>query len=242
MPHQSDSGVTGAIKRPAAGSALKKSGLSATEVRALLYELKLRLMAGDDHETIRSLLGVTVGRYNELKRELYRQEQAEISGKTTEDVFLEYKWAQEARLRELDDAIKVIPENQPNALVGAIKAKSDIIDKILKTGQDLGVINKEPERKVVIQGHVIAQLNNNDLRKLIVQETNSLAGLLDKYGDADMDDNPIDAEGPSFTDQGKTGMNMAGPVKAASARASRVAVKRQKSSAVIDVETGDPVG
>lgn len=233
----SDSGVNGAIKRPAAGSALKKSGLTAAEVRALLYELKLHLMSGDKtDEEVQQLLGVSVGRYNELKRELYRQEQAELAGKTPEDVYLEYKWAQTARIKELDMAMSNIPENQPNALVGAIKAKSDIIDKILKTGQDLGIIAKEPERKIVIQGHVIAQMDNNALRKLIAQETNQLSEAIAKYGDTDMDGNPIsETPTPVFSEQSKSGMNMAGPTKAAAGRASRVAVKRTK---VIDVDPG----
>lgn len=232
MAHKGDSGTTGAIKRPAHNSALKKS-YSAAETRSLLAELKLRLMEGDSDELIAELLGVSTARYNELKKELYRQENAEISGKSTEDVFLEYKMAQQKCLRDLDDAMKAIPENQPNALVGAIKAKSEIIDKILKTGQDIGIITKEPERKLVLHGHVVAQLDNKELRKLIAQETNQLADALSKYGDTDMDGNPISEKtGPVFGDQGKTGMNMSGPVKAQAARASRQAVKRAK---VIDV-------
>jgi len=236
MATPGDSGTTGAIKRAAQGTALKKS-YSAAELRAVLYEMKLRLSDGSTDEEVMTLLGIsTVGKYNELKRELYRQESADVRQKSTEDVFLEYKWAQEKCMRDLDDAMKGIPENQPNALVGAIKAKSDIIDKILKTGQDIGVINKEPERKVVIQGHVIAQMSNNELRKLIAQETSSLADALAKYGDVDMDGNAIDdGDGPTFSAQEKTGMSMAGPAKAAAARASRQAVKRTK---VIDVDPG----
>jgi hypothetical protein len=236
MATPGDSGTTGAIKRAAQGTALKKN-YSASELRALLYEMKLRLAEGTTDEEVMTLLGIsTVGRYNELKRELYRQESADLVNKTTEDIFLEYKWAQEKCMRDLDDAMKGIPENQPNALVGAIKAKSDIIDKILKTGQDIGVINKEPEKKQIIHGHIIAQLSNQELRKLIAQETNSLADALSKYGDVDMDGNPILEESePTFSSQEKSGMSMAGPAKAAAGRASRQAVKRTK---VIDVDPG----
>lgn len=231
-----DSGTTGAIKRAAQGTQLKKT-YSAAELRSLLYELKLRLMEGSTDEEVMTLLGIsTVAKYNELKRELYRQESAELTNKTVEDVFLEYKWAQEKCMKDLDDAMRDIPENQPNALIGAIKAKSDIIDKILKTGQDIGVINKEPEKKVVIQGHVIAQLSNAELRQMIAQETNALAGALAKYGDVDMDGNSIDDTlAPTFGPQEKSGMNMSGPAKADAARKSRQAVKRTK---IIDVDPG----
>lgn len=199
--------------------------------------MKLRIYEGDTDEEIMTMLGIsTVGRYNELKRELYRQEAAEVTNKTVEDIFLEYKWAQEKCMRDLDDAMKGIPENQPNALIGAIKAKSDIIDKVLKTGQEIGVINKEPERKVIIHGHVVAQMDNNSLRKLIAQETNLLADAISKYGDTDMEGNPITEESaPTFKEQGKSGLRMAGPAKASAARESRKAVKRAK---VIDVDPG----
>ncbi len=232
MAHPSDSGTTGALKRPKQGSALKKA-YSAAEMRALLAELKLRLIAGDDDEDIRALLDVSVGRYNELKKELYRQEQAGLSLKTTEDVYLEYKWAQTKCIADLDAAIVEIPENQPNAKVGAIKARSDIIDKILRTGQDMGIISKEPERKLVIHGHVVAQMSNSELRAAIAKETNQLAGAIARHGDVDMDGNPIgEGSNPTFSSQEKSGMNISGPSKAAAARASRVSVKRQK---VIDV-------
>lgn len=235
MAHPGDSGTTGAIKRPAQGSALKKH-YTAAETRSLLYEMKLRLMEGDNDEEVMQLIGVTsVARYNELKRELYRQENAELQKKTTEDVYIEYMWNQQKCLKDLDDAIRGIPENQPNALIGAIRAKSEIHDKILKTGQDIGVIAKEPERKVVIHGHVIAQMDNVSLRKLIAQETNSLADAISKYGDVDMEGNPVNDSGPSFSSQEKSGQNTSGPAKASAARASRQAVKRTK---VIDVDPG----
>ncbi len=236
MATPGDSGTTGALKRAAQGTQLKKS-YTASELRTLLYEMKLRVMEGDSDEEIMTLLGVaTVAKYNELKRELYRQEASDLQTKSTEEVFLDYKWAQEKCMKDLDDAMSGIPENQPNALIGAIKAKSDIIDKILKTGQDIGVINKEPEKKVIIQGHIIAQMDNGTLRKLIAQETNMLADALTKYGDQDMDGNPISGDSePTFSPQIKSGQNLSGPAKASAARASRVAVKRTK---VIDVDPG----
>lgn len=231
----STSGVTGAIKRAANHSKLNKS-YSAAQLRSILAEMKLRLMEGDDDETIQELLGLTVARYNDLKKELYRREQATLAQKTTEDVYLEYKWSQEKCIADLDAALAGIPENQPNAAIGAIRAKSEIRDKILKVGQDTGLIAKTPERKLIIHGHVVAQMSDKELRKTIAQETQALGMAIAKYGDTDMDGNPIAMDGePQFTLQEKTGMNLSGPTKADAARKSRVAVKRSK---VIDVDPG----
>jgi hypothetical protein len=229
----SDQGTNGALMRPANGSRLSKS-YTVAQIRALLTELKLHLMSGEDDGTIQQTMGLTPGRYNELKKELYRQEKAAIQAKSTEDVYLEYVWNQTKCLQDLETLIPHIPEQQPNAVVGAIKARSEIHDKMLKVGQDMGIINKEPERKLVIHGHVVAQLDNNDLRRAIVQETNALALAIAKYGDRDIDGNPIVAPEPTFTPIERSGQNMAGPSKAAAARKSRHAVKRSK---VIDVDS-----
>lgn len=231
----SNDGTQGALKRAAQGSKIKKHW-NAAELRAKLAEMKLHIMAGLDDQEIQQMIGVSsVARYNELKKELYRQEQASLNQKSTEDVYLEYSWAQQQVIRELDDALANIPENQPNAVVGALRAKSEIIDKILKTGQDMGIINKEPERKTVLHGHVVANMSMADLRKAIVGETNQLAGALARYGEVGMGDADLPGsrpDAPTFTSQEKGGMNKSGPTKAEAARLSRQAVKRTK---VIDV-------
>lgn len=227
-------GIIG-VKHATPGSPLKKH-FSAAQVRALLTELKLRIQDGDSDDDIQEKLGVSVARYNELKRELYRQENHALLAKTAEDVYLEYSWAQQKVITDLKELMGEIPENQPNAKVGALKAISDIHDKILKVGQDIGVINKEPEKKLVIHGHAIAKMSNGDLRKLIAQETMALAGAIAKYGDTDMEGNPVAHDnGPTFSEQMREGMQLAGPTKAAAARNSRQAVKRTK---VIDVDPG----
>lgn len=226
--------ATAAIKDPSPHNKLKKH-YNNNELRAKLGELKLALMKGDHDDDIREALDVSPQRYNDLKRELYRQENTRMVHKTTEDVYLEYSWAQQQVIGDLRELLAEVPENQPNAKVGALKAISDIHDKVLKTGQDMGVINREPERKMVVHGHVVAKMDNEELRRAIVQETRLLATALDRYGETDMAGNVISGSGPTFTEQAKTGIAMAGPAKAEAARKSRIAVKRTK---VIDVDPG----
>lgn len=226
-----------ALTRPPDTSPLKKR-FKADVTRAKLAELKLWIMDGLTDLEIQEKMGETVTVFNELKRELYRQETARMLSKTTEDVYLEYQWAQAKCLADLEGMITSIQgetdSKQQNALVGAIKAKSDIIDKVLKTGQDMGVINREPERKINIHGHAVINMTNTDLRKAITQEMQGLSKVIDKYGARDMAGDLITdgAQGPSFSEQTKSGMAMSGPAKAAAARESRKVVKRQK---VIDV-------
>lgn len=233
-----DPGTNGALKRPREGSKLSRS-LSAIETRSLLAEIKKYLGQRVPDEEIAEKLCLTAGRYNDLKKELYRQEIASLQSLTTEDVFLEYKWQQGECIGALDKMITAIGSDtkQHNALVGAIKARSEIIDKVIKTGQDMGVIQKAPETRLVVHGHALTSLSDAQLRKLVVTDLQGLGSLVEKYGMRDMSgklltDGGEDEAGPSFTGPGRPGLAQAGAGKAAAARASRATVKRSK---VIDV-------
>lgn len=176
------------------------------ELRSVLNDLKLQLaMGASDIEIMEKLStpekAMTANILAELRKELVRQEIKVLYNKSTEEVFLDYAWRQEQCVKDLDDTIeKIKTSNQHNAMVGAVRAKSDIIDKIIKTGQDMGVLEKAPERKLVLKGVAIAGMDTKDLRKLISQETEGLSMLLSKYGNADMDGNPIDDTAPAVID------------------------------------------
>jgi hypothetical protein len=247
-----DQGTAGGIKRAKQGSDLQKRHKAAV-LRAHLGQLK-KLIAEGKHsdEDMRDELNarihkesqdkrdeLTVGQYNELKHELYRQGGADIEAKTTAEVFLEYQWAQQRVLEQLDDLIDKSGE-QVNAKLGALRQKSEIIDKVLKTGQDMGLIEKAPAKSIHLHAHAIAKMGDTDLRNLIAQEMSGFHDVMKRFGATDMDGKPVtdDVEpqralpGPQFTDDMKPKMAMAGPVKSLAARASRRAVKR---TPVIDV-------
>lgn len=178
---------------------------------------------------------ITPAIYNELKRELFRQGQAELNGRTAEETFLEYSWAQQQNIQDLDQLI-IDAGQQANAKLGAIRAKSEIQDKILKTGQDMGIIAREPERKLILHGHVVADMSDVQLRKLIATELGVFARVVERFGNTNMDGELIDADSvlalpaPQFSDDAKPKIAMGGAVKAAAARKSR----RVKRSKVID--------
>jgi hypothetical protein len=234
-----DSGTKGALKRAKSGSTLKKA-FSAIELRTVLADIKRMIGEGKSDRMIAEELGLNAARYNELKRELFRQETADLYSKSTEDVYLEYKWQQNRCIEDLDRMIADIDgdSKQQNALVGAIKARSEIIDKIVKVGQEMGVLERAPEKKLVIHGHAVAQLPDAELRKLIANELQGLQSIVSRYGERDMAGNLItDAPQlpapPAFNAQGKPGTSMGGAIKAEAGRKSRASVKRAK---VIDVE------
>lgn len=176
-------------------------------------------------------MSLSAAAYNELKRELFRQETAAIYAQSTEEVFLEYAWKQNQCVTDLDVMINGFKTTkQYNALVGAVRAKSDIIDKIVKTGQDMGVLERAPERKMILHGVAVANLDNNGLRKLIAQELSGLSAVMSRFGDQNIMGEPITVTaepaavpsafpalpaGPSFTGQGKPPEARGGKGKAA---------------------------
>lgn len=215
-----------------------------THTRAKLAEIRLGLALRKTDLQIANELRLTPHRYNTLKKELIQQSTADLYNTTPEELYIEYSWQQSKCISDLEEVIKIgIEAGSLTAATSAIKAKSDILDKIIKMGQDIGVLVKEPEKKFVIHGHAVATMEINELRKLVSSEVSSLATVVAKYGDQDMmGDAPEGAltvmggadifaraekQSPKFTGTGKSGKAKGGLVKAMAAkvRAERTRVK-----------------
>ena len=187
------SGTNGALKRAASGNDGLKRRFKAADLRSKLAQIKADVALGKPDLQIADELGVSANAYNHLKKELQRQETAALYNQSTEDVYLEYVWRQNKCVEDLQDMINDFQATkQYNAIVGAVRAKSDIIDRILKTGQDMGILEKAPERKMILHGVAIANMDNSNLRKLIAEELEGLAAIVSKYGDRNLMGDAID--------------------------------------------------
>ncbi len=223
-----------------------------TELRRRIAELKVKLAEGKTDLECCEELELNVQEYNTLKREMYAQEKIELIGKSTEEVFVDYIINQKKCIKDLDELIPLFKGgNQPNAIVGAVKAKSDIFNKIIETGQTFGIIEKIPEKKQIVGGIMVAQLDNNELRRLITEQLHGLQQVVGRYGNTDLFGNPIDGdpipktglpqaeetedvrpaamEPPRFTANGGKPQNIGGAKKAAGARAVN-AMRRVKAT------------
>lgn len=169
-----------------------KSKYTAKDLRMRLAELRSHLAMGKSDEQIAEEMSLGVESYISLKRELMRQETIRIQTASAEEIYIEYSLRQGQLIRELSDMVGTFTKNSNyNALVGAVRAKSDILDKIIKTGQDMGILVKAPERKMILQGVVVAEMGNNQLRKMIAGELQSLATIVSRFGDKDLFGAPL---------------------------------------------------
>lgn len=179
-----------ALSKRSSSSALKK--WAAGEVRLKIAEMKSKLMSGITDLQIAEEMKLDVQDYNALKREMYESDKFELAGKNSEEVFIDYRLRQEGCIKDLEvmvNSFKVT--KQYNAMVGAVRAKSDILDKIILRGQEFGVLEKVPERKMVIAGVMVAALSNDELRAAVAKETIGMAEVLKKYGDSDILGKPL---------------------------------------------------
>ncbi len=120
----------------------------------------------------------------------------------TEDMFLRYMLRQEGCIAELDGIIDEATQEHRDAdgnayvdhqlqknAIAAIKAKADIMERVVKTGQDLGVFTRAAKKhEVQVKGVNAASLTNRDLRELITDTVNRMSNLVTKYNLEDVVD------------------------------------------------------
>lgn len=157
------------------------------DVAALVEVVRARLVDGDSDAAIAEDLDLTAAEYRRVKARMYEQAVDGLAGKTAEMQYVDYCMEQEKCLRELDDmAAHFKTTKQYNAMVGAVRAKSQILGDIHKTGVQMGVIKREPSYDREVAGVRISELNNAELRKGIADQLRSLKGIIDSFGDKPM--------------------------------------------------------
>jgi hypothetical protein len=153
------------------------------ENAASIYDLMTR---GWRDKKIAEHLALDSEEYDACKRFLLEQKAEKVRNQPREHYFVEYESQQRHNIRDLDSLIKNLDANsQYNALVGAIRLRSDILDKIVDRAQEFGLVKKEANKHEVVGGVIIAQLDAAGLRKQIIDTTRELSGLMGKYGEKD---------------------------------------------------------
>ena len=149
--------------------------------RKLLNRLRELLTLGYSEDEIAAELGVRLGTFRQLKKTLLEFEVRDILKKPITQTFIEYMIAQENCLKDLAGVLNPTPgasgtvrELNPAVTIQGIRLKSEIFDKILQRGQELGVISKD--RKVLPDE---AAMGDEELKRLAEAEFQNLRGLID---------------------------------------------------------------
>ena len=162
---------------------------SRKEVRRLKAEIRGYLADGALDRDIASELEIGMSDLRNLKRQLLTDELEEITTDTPHEVWAKYRIRMSGCIGDLDEIISIAkgdgegepPKGGLAAAVNATKAKAQILDGILKKGQELGVIHREPEKKVVIGGISVSSASIKELRELVDSRRKKVEEMVTEY-------------------------------------------------------------
>jgi hypothetical protein len=140
----------------------------------LFYELASE---GRNLSEISEIMGLDNDELLSLKKEVVEEKSSEIKNKPIEHIYFEYYLNQLDNVVELSKLIKGFDGNSRNygGVVSAIRARSEILDKILKNGQELGVIKKTITQKS--EYSIVTELSSSELRKAIIKQSRKFAKI-----------------------------------------------------------------
>lgn len=180
--------------------------LSRSEMMEAAATVYGELLKGLNHTEVMDILGYDAETYEEVRKFMLDVRSDELRTKPREHVYIDYVIEQRRNITDLNDLIKNLDEKtQYNAVVGAIRLRSDIVDKIVQKGQEFGFIKKTAERKELIGGLLLVDMTTDELKKQILGQTKMLEGVVKKFGDADFTtghDGPLHY-GPTFDTTGE---------------------------------------
>ncbi len=172
------------VERPAAlksGPFPEPKRPTAADRKAVLITFLDMLARGFTKDEIVQILGLETNQFEALLSRVYTDTEEEHSAKTPLRIFAEYVIKKNAILRDLEAQKNELrgkdkPEKakkkwyNAQAFVMACRLQSEIIDQQVRTGQELGVIEKRPEGIILIDGRDPREMDEAELEDTLVRE------------------------------------------------------------------------
>lgn len=160
------------------------------EAAATIMEM---MVAGESDDSIMAVLGMDAETFYEAKKFMLESKAAEHRTKPREHVYVEYVLDQKGNIRLVDNMLTKLDaptaggKMHYNAFVGAVRLRSDIMDRIMDRGFDLGILRKSSGGQAeVVGGFKVAGLTDDDLRKEIAALTKSTSDLVEMHSEGDL--------------------------------------------------------
>lgn len=162
----------------------KEHKLAKAEKLELAGEIHRMMLEGESESEIMDELQISTEVFNIARKFLLVGIGDRQVSMSREERYAEYLIAQQANVRDLGELISNLNTNsQYNALVGALRLRSDIAERVITTGQLLGVVEKDPERKeIVVAGVSLSDMADKDLKRGVVKAFAGLQAMMNKYG------------------------------------------------------------
>jgi len=154
---------------------------TAANHRVMLDLVQDTIMRGLTDEQATKELGIGLPEYRKLQTGVMDRLIEQLQKQTTFQVYAHYVLEQKSCVLELQKMIDGFKTSkQHNALVGAVKAKSEILDKIISKGQDMGVIEKRAKRIEFIGSLDVRNMTDLDIARSIMLEMQEINELVDE--------------------------------------------------------------
>jgi hypothetical protein len=159
--------------------------LTASQERALINQIWSLLLDGLSDEEVKNSLHLDRDQYDEYKWKTYDLGGQKLKGKPVEHVYANYVLEQCKCIRDLNRIMSQFETNrQPSAFVSAVKARSEIQDKIIKYGQELGII--KTSKGGGLADINLTEMSNKELQALLTRELTQLDSMAKKYQNVDI--------------------------------------------------------
>lgn len=160
------------------------------EAAARITRVLLLLEAGKTDAEIMDETGYTAEVYDATKAAAMKQMADFQEGREKKEIYAEYLIRQNANITDLTSVIRKLQgegaKSYSQILVSAIRARSDIYDRMVKTGQDLGFIEKILDEKRVTVAVLLAKLNDDQLLSHVYGQLAQLDDLMKTVGSGEI--------------------------------------------------------
>lgn len=165
--------------------------MTKAELAAAAEELFNELIKGDDPEDVADVMGWDDQVFEAVKREMLSSKIEELRTMSPEAVYVEYVIAQRRNIKDLDSLVRNLDDKkQYNAVIGALRLRSDITDKMLDRRFQLGLTKRQDAASSLGQGNSFTFVSNIEamtapqLRTAITDQMSELQGMMKKFGDS----------------------------------------------------------
>lgn len=182
--------------------------LTKEQLKEAIATLYNGLSEGMTDKEVFEEMGITAEDYKALKISMLEGKAEELRSKPHEHTYVEYLISQSANIRDLTSIIdKMDSKEQYASMVGAVRARADILDRLIEKGQAFGLIHKKAERKEIVAGVVVSELSDPQLKKLILGELSMLNDLRKQFGEKNFSKIEVPDElhtGPALVEEPKS--------------------------------------
>lgn len=148
------------------------------------------LVSGENPDDVADIMGWDSETFAKVKKAMLSSNADDMRSKPSEHVYIEYLIEQRRNVKDLTDLINNLDDKrQYNAVVGAIRLRSEIVDRILERGFDFGVLKRAESRQgsgaitLNYLGINLGDMTAPQLRDAIGAQLKELEGLMGKFGD-----------------------------------------------------------